>query len=644
MKILTVIPLAKNIRKDTLSYFSSIEVAQGNIVSVPLRSKSADAIVIESNSVQKEKTALKGATYKLKKILKVKGQSFLSKEYISAISSVSKYFATSPGALLKLLVPNILLSSLSKLEKRPKRNSHLGNTRHEKLVFQAPFDERIAYYKTYIRESFAKKKSVFICLPTIEDIERFREALEKGIETYTVVLTSESPSRKIISEYNKMTNENHALLVIATPSFLVLPDHNWGSIILERESSNAYKNNTTPFIDYRIFIESFSGKTKTKLIIADTIARAETIWRLDNRELGEVTSPTFRLKRNAKLEIVDMRRALPNGTKKAFKLFSKKSSVLITDALAEKKYIFLFALRRGLSSMTVCKDCGTMVGCDICGSPLVLYESKNTRGRIFACNKCKKQKSPDIVCENCGSWNLVSLGIGVDMVYKFAKEMWPNVNISRIDKDYTTTRLQARKTMEQYRKSGGILVGTEMALHYMSLSVDCSIVVSFDSLFTIPSFRMNEKVLQICVKLGEKTKENILIQTQNPDEKIIRAISSGNLLYVVRDEIEERSVYKYPPFSTFIKISFRGTRDRIAKEKKVIERIFSEYNPILYQAYSGDRGEHRIYTIRATIKIDRSNWSLEGFTPHASIDERLLAILLSLPPSYKIQVDPEDLL
>jgi len=644
MKLLTVIPLSKNVRKDSLSYFSSTDVPAGHIVSVPLRSKNVDAIVMESTAVAKEKSALKDASFKIKKITKVKGPSFISKEFLNTAVSVSKYFATSAGALIHLVVPTILFDSYGKLEKRSQKKIIDDGTKHEKLVLQAPLEERMAFYKTYIRESFARKKSVFLCLPTIEDINRFRDELAKGIESYTVVLSSENPNKKIISEYNRAIEDKHPLLTIGTPGFLVFPDHNWGTIILEHESANAYRSASSPYIDYRIFVENYAEKAKIKLIIGDTILRIETIWRHDNGELGEVAPLTFRLKRNSQIEIADMTRVKPDGTRKSFKLFSKKTEGLVTEALSQKKRIFLFALRRGLSSVTVCKDCGTSVNCDVCGSPLVLYEARGVKSRIFACNKCKKQKDPNTVCGVCGSWNLVPLGIGTDLVYEKAESLWPDANIYRIDRDSTTTRLQAKKVMEQFQKTGGILIGTEMALLYMTEQVDISIVVSFDSLFTIPSFRMNEKILQIGMNLGEKTREFVLIQTQNPDEKILRALANGNLLYAVRDEIEERSIYKYPPFATFIKVSYKGTRENIAKEKRVLERIFRDYNPVLYQAYSGDRGDHRIYTIRTTIKLERPNWALEGMTAHASLDERLLFILLSLPPTYKIQVDPEDLL
>lgn len=644
MKFVTVIPLAKNVRQETLSYFSAKDINAGTVVSAPLRNKIIDAIVVDSVDARMEKSTLKDASFALKKITKIKGASFLDDPYMHAASDSAKYFASPIGSFLHQAVPQSLLESFAKLKPRPMREIIAPELKHEKLIFQAPLIERLSYYKTYIRESFAKKKSIFFCLPTIEDIERFREVLEKGIESYTITLSSDTSTKNIIAAYNRVATETHPLLIIATPSFMVFPDHMVGTIILEHESAHAYRTASSPYIDFRILLEHFAESARIKLILGDTLLRIETLWRRDEDELGEVVPPTYRVHTLASIDVEDMRRTKPDGTRKPFKLFSKNTEELIGRKLSEKKHVFLFALRKGLSSVTVCKDCSATVSCDVCGSPLVLYPARGIKSRIFACNKCKKQKDPNTVCSNCGSWNLLPLGIGTDLVEEQAVKLWPDVPIFRIDREVTKTRLQARRVMEQFKKSqGGILIGTEMALLYLPETLDTSIVVSLDSLFTIPSFRMTEKILHIVLALAERTLKSIVIQTQNPDEKVVRSLVSGNLLYVIRDELAERSRYVYPPYATFIKVSFRGTREQVLREKKIMQDMFAEFNPILYQGFGSER-EAKFYMIHATIKLSRTDWAPEKLVPNGTVDERLLSILKSLPPSYKVQVDPEDLL
>jgi hypothetical protein len=73
---------------------------------------------------------------------------------------------------------------------------------------------------------------------TIEAIEYFKQALEKGIETYTITLSSDTPVKKIITEYNKIIENTHPHLIIATPAYLTFPSSNIGTIILEQESAS----------------------------------------------------------------------------------------------------------------------------------------------------------------------------------------------------------------------------------------------------------------------------------------------------------------------------------------------------------------------------------------------------------------------
>lgn len=651
MRVLTVIPLAKNIRTETLSYFSTKDVAPGTLVSVTLRNKIIDAIVTESVDVSKEKGALKEASFSLKKIAKIKGPSFLQPEFLAAAHDTARYFASPIGALLHHIIPQALLVSFTKLEKIGKKSKTeiIDAPKIEKLVFQAPPRERISFYKTYIRESFAQKKSVFICVPTIEAIEYFKQALEKGIETYTITLSSDTPVKKIITEYNKIIENTHPHLIIATPAYLTFPSSNIGTIILEQESAHAYKTLRSPYIDFRVFVESFAHYAKIKLIMSDTLLRVETIWRHGEGELGEVAPLHYRTDTGTKISLVDMQRKKPDGSVAPFRLFSKSTLVSLQNELENNNRSFVFALRKGLSSMTLCRDCGTTMTCDVCGAPLVLYERKTTQGtvRIFSCNKCKKQKDSLTTCPHCKSWHLIPFGIGTDLIESQLKERFPTASIFRIDREVTKTRAQAKRIIEVWQRTpGGILIGTEMAFLFMpDHGVTTSYIISLDSLFTLPSFRMNEKVLHIMLTLSEKTSNTIFLQTQNPDEKVVRSLTSSNVLYCIRDEIAERKLYEYPPFTTFIKISFSGSKESVTEEKKILQELLKDYSPLLYLAYTpSPQKTQKIYTVHATLKVPRLSWSTDALSPDGSIDERLLLILKSLPFPYKIQIDPEDLL
>ena len=69
MYIATVIPIQKGSQKEYLSYFSAIDIPLGSIVSIPVRSRVVDAIVINIEEARDIKSDIKNADYQLKKII-----------------------------------------------------------------------------------------------------------------------------------------------------------------------------------------------------------------------------------------------------------------------------------------------------------------------------------------------------------------------------------------------------------------------------------------------------------------------------------------------------------------------------------------------------------------------------------------------
>jgi primosomal protein N' (replication factor Y) len=421
---------------------------------------------------------------------------------------------------------------------------------------------------------------------------------------------------------------------------------------VEHESSNAYKMIGKPHFDLRFFAELFAVKINAKFILSDTLLRFETIGRQETDGLLPLHPMQFRTNFQGQIEIINPNKKteakLPlNGSKTSvltFKIFSEQSIKEIGLALEKKKNIFIFALRKGLATMTVCRDCNNTVSCEICGAPLVLYLSHQNKKRMFVCNKCERALGSEKLCENCGSWNLIPLGIGTDTVYEYLKEnINEKVKIFKLDKESAKTEKGAEKIIKEFEESSGsILVGTEMAFFYLQKKIPLSIIASFDSLWSIPNYKMGEKIIQIMLSIIDKTTEKFIIQTKNEKDQAILAIESENLLHFVREELEDRKKLEYPPFKRFIKITHLGDKEQSIKAKDALEEVFKDYNPQIFSGFVNRlKGK---YVTNALIKIDPKKWSLREISTSSSIDKHLFAKLLSLPPSFQVLVDPEDLL
>ena len=221
--------------------------------------------------------------------------------------------------------------------------------------------------------------------------------------------------------------------------------------------------------------------------------------------------------------------------------------------------MFVFAARRGLSPSTVCADCGNIVKCNTCGAHVVLHKAAS--GNFFLCHTCGERRSANEKCINCGGWRLTTLGIGTALSRGKIKRTISECNIFRIDADTTPTHQKAILVAEKfYNAPSAILIGTEMALLYLTQKIENSAVVSMDTFFSIPDFRIHERIMTILLKMRAITDRNLIIQTRDIAQKVFTYALAGNLIDFFKDEIEDRKSFKYPPFSTLIKISASGKK------------------------------------------------------------------------------------
>ena len=273
-KILSCIPISRGMGREELSYFTLKDVSRGCLVSVPLRRRQVPAIVVGVENALFSKTELKSLPFGLRKIGNVKARAFLLPAFIESAREAARYFATTTGAVLSSFTPTALSSECGTnipketlgTEKDISTQARENATKHIPLLIQSADEERIAAYRGIIREEFARGGSVFVCLPEITEIERLSEALSRGIPEYTFVFHSGISGKKLAALWTKALSEKHPILIVGTGQFFSLPRADIHTIIVEKESSRAYKTITRPYADIRIFAEIFARKLRARLI------------------------------------------------------------------------------------------------------------------------------------------------------------------------------------------------------------------------------------------------------------------------------------------------------------------------------------------------------------------------------------------
>lgn len=628
MNLVHVIPIARGIAKDQLTYFSAKEIKPGAMVSISVRRKQIPGLVVSVENAAHARGALRDADHRLKKISAVKCKHLIAPQFLAAAERLAEYSAASLGAILSNILPAALLRESERFEaKAPLPPQNDSPFKSEIQVLQDTDDQRLSFYKSLIREEFAKNNSVLLCLPTMMDVDEFLVSLGKGIHEYTFTLHGQMTKRGIIAVWNEALALAHPILLVITPSFMSLPRPDFKTIIIDRETSSAYKTLSRPFADFRRLAEYLAAEYGARLILGDIYARTETLHRIENHEILPLNSLKQRIISTAKSAIF---------TAQSGEALTAESQELIRRSTTHHERLFILANRRGLSPLVVCDDCGNPVTCERCQAPIILHQSPTKEvdhSTVFVCHRCNHRQSARVKCTNCQSWRLRALGTGIEKIVAEVTALFPETTVFQLDSDSVKTSKAAQKIAVDFVASpGSILVGTEMALRYLREKVENGLVVATDSLLCLPDFRLHEKLFGLLIKTRGIAARRFAIQTRHPEEPLFEHLLAGNLIGFYRQEVADRRTFDYPPFKTLIKISIEGEKAITREEMKKAAELLEEYEPAVYPSFHAiRRGKYRLNLL---LKVAAGKWpSFE-----------LAAKLRSLPPYFAINVDPQDIL
>ena len=640
MQIITVAPIVRGVLHGELTYFSKEPLAVGIVVVVPVRNREVPAIIIESREVSDAKEAIKTSSYAVRKITRARPRRVWTPAFLKAVEETANFSVQKLGETLLALTPKTILNAhIEGTLDEPSTTPHKNN--FEILAIQGDTKTRLGSYQRLVRESFVHNESVFVCLPTEDEVERVARELGRGIEDFTFVFHSGVSKKRVLERWKQAVSEKHAVLAVGTTQYLGLLRH-FRTIVLDEEHSHAWKTIVRPLIDLRIFVENYARTNKSTLIVGAPILRAETHARIAEGVIGEFDRIVGHSLGSAKTAIIDPRveekMIRENTGKRELVIASKELRALLENAREKSERVFLLAARKGLSPITSCGDCGTLIRCPECDTPLVIHkkESGGTAKHIFICHACGLTRTPEDnaneTCPHCGSWRLQGVGIGIDRIEEEISALFPNTPLFVLDGDRAKTRTQAKKIITQFEKSaGGVLVATPMAIPLLD-SVEHTVIISIDSLFAIPDIRMSERIFAIVLALREKTTETLLIQTRADDTTIFEQALSGDLAGFTENELALRKAFSYPPYGTIIKITLRGKRADVAPEMENLKTFLADYSPIMSGTMA--REPKNIFRMHMILKLTNGLWP----------DKNLLAKLRALPPQFIIEVNPDHLL
>lgn len=263
--------------------------------------------------------------------------------------------------------------------------------------------------------------------------------------------------------------------------------------------------------------------------------------------------------------IIDLRDSDSLGKKS---LFRPPLLDAIRENLEQAKQSVILLNRRGYAASVICRECGEPVQCANCNVSLTQHQAS----KKLLCHYCGYAVHSDTVCK-CGSFSLVSVGIGTEKVEQELIELFPTARIARLDADTGRDREAFLKILKEMRDGDiDILVGTQMiakGLHFPGVTLVG--VVWADGGLAIPDYRAAEKTFQLVTQVTGRAGRGehpgrVFIQTLRPDHYAIALAATHNYEAMVTKELELRSSPQYPPFVRLVTVHIRGELEERVRE------------------------------------------------------------------------------
>ncbi len=593
MRVVTVAPFASGIPYEELSYFSKDTIEAGDLVEITIKRRICKALVLDAQDAREDRQSLRHASFNLKKVNKVVAKHFLPPKLWGALSFSSSYLLQPLGTIIYDLLSEKSFDTLTAVSLPTDAKGF------ELLLLEQSYENRITRYKTTIRESFSKKRTLVMFFPTITDLEYARDELSRGIEDYVVTLHSGLTEKQYKDTQKQITENPHPLLILSTPSILPWIRTDLGLVIIEREHSHYYYTHGDQGYDTRFVIEQLARGSSIPCLLGSHMLSLRAHMLYKSKDAHEVMPLQFR--NDSPISIIPMH----DENKSASPYLSRTTlSILHNAKVTERGHFFLYAHRKGMYPTTVCSDCGTLFTCPNCNRPYVLHKIAGIR--TYVCHGCENivQLNDDttLACRHCGGWRMQTLGIATAGVEEELKRL--GIPLFIIDGEHTGTRAKVKKVYKEWQEAPyGVLIGTEMA-HNIIQSCDGVVILSLDSLFSLPEYRTDEKILSLVTEMAEKVKQGtehhgkLILQTRLKNLPVIKQLIAPSFREVYDTLLKEREQFLLPPHYTVIKASFDNLPDTLRA------RMEQELEPYVVEWFEQGRGVTLLF-----IHIKETEWA-----------------------------------
>lgn len=421
-------------------------------------------------------------------------------------------------------------------------------------------------YIQLIRRELAAGRQVLYMLPEIALTTQITTRLGRVFGEQMGVYHSKFPDAERVEVWRRQMSEKPFALILGVRSSLLLPYRNLGLIIVDEEHEASYKQqDPAPRYHGRDAALVLAQKCGARVLLG-TATPSVAVYRralegkyglvkLEER-YGQAQLPTVVVE-----DVKELRR------KKLMKTpFSPRLIDEMRKALGRREQIILFQNRRGYAPVLTCRTCGWSPRCTRCDVALTYHQ----RDRKLVCHYCGAAYDVPTQCPNCGDTELRDVGYGTEKIEEAVTQLFPQARTSRMDLDTTRSRAAYENIIEDFQQGHtDVLIGTQMVTKGLDFGrVSVVGILNADQGLNVPDFRAFERTYQMLSQVAgragrREAKGMVVLQTQQVELPLIRQIVETDYEGMYADQIEEREIFRYPPFCRIINIYLRHRQDSV---------------------------------------------------------------------------------
>jgi primosomal protein N' (replication factor Y) len=502
-------------------------------------------------------------------------------------------------------------------------------------------------YIRAMRAALERGKSALMLVPEISLTPMFARRLQDHFGAGVAILHSSLSDGERLDEWNRL-RMGEARICIGARSAIFAPMSGLGLIVVDEEHEASYKQDETPRYHGRDTAIMRAHQAEAVIILGSATPSMESY---HNAQTGKYVylkmGERIGGRALAEVEIVDLRKTFEKHGKQ--QVFSDEMKAAIEENHARKQQTMVLLNRRGYSSFLLCRSCGHRAACPNCDVALTYHKIE---ARLI-CHYCNHAERIPRACPACQGLYIQYVGEGTEQIEHLLKELYPQMRISRLDRDTTRRRGSFEKLLSEFASGDvDLLVGTQMIAKghdFPNVTLVC--VVSVDAGLGMPDFRAAERTFQLLTQVAGRAGRGVhpgrvLIQSYNTDHYALEFARLQDYERFYEHEINFRRNLHYPPFLALINILVR--HEDLAKASYTaseLARLIRQADPERHLRVLGPapaplarlKGEHRMQVMIKTRNRRQAREALDAAMDELKDKGHDLRII-------SIEVDPVNLM